>query len=193
MEFLDTVNERDEVTGKASLKEVYEKLLTHRIVHVLIFNEKGEMALQLRSKTVPFCPGHWATPAGGHVRSGESYEQAALREFEEELGTKAPIALSYKDIFQYESGIRKFLATFRAYQTGTATFLELVELANCFEMAKSKSMSFFEISDSGLNLYMTALPISLVFFIMPSFSNFSHKPSNVVLEMPEFSAISDFE
>ena len=81
MEFLDVVNENDEVVGKASKKEIYEKSLTHRIVHVFVFNDKGEMVLQVRSKDSPFCPLYWDTAASGHVQSGESYEEAAFKEF----------------------------------------------------------------------------------------------------------------
>ncbi|MCA9460196.1 MAG: NUDIX domain-containing protein, partial [Nanoarchaeota archaeon] len=83
MELLDIVNRKDEVIGVASKEDVYKKSLTHRIVHILIFNDKNELALQLRSKKVSFCPSHWSTSVGGHVQSGESYEGAALREYQE--------------------------------------------------------------------------------------------------------------
>ena len=118
MEFLDIVNENDEVIGKASRKEVYEKRLDHRIVHIILFNDKGEMALQLRSRRISFCPHHWGTPVGGHVQSGESYEEAALREFKEELGTAAKISFAYKDLYNDPRGLRKFLVTFRTVFNG---------------------------------------------------------------------------
>ena len=120
MEFLDVVNERDEIVGNASKKDVYERLLPHRIVHVLIFNDKGEMALQLRGN-VSFCPHHWSTAVGGHVQSGESCEQAALREFEEELGTKAKIELVYKDFYNDSRDLKKFLYTFTCTFNGPFT------------------------------------------------------------------------
>ena len=85
MEYIDVVNMEDNVVSKADRREIYKKKLPHRIVHVLIFNEKNEMALQLRSQTVRFCPGYWSTAVGGHVQSGEGYKQAALREFEEDI------------------------------------------------------------------------------------------------------------
>ncbi len=118
MEFLDVVNEHNEVIDKASQKEVYEKLLSHRIVHILIFNNKGEIALQLRSKYKSFCPHHWSTPVGGHVLSGESYKKAALREFKEELGIQTEITFEYKDLYENERGLKKFLATFRTVFNG---------------------------------------------------------------------------
>lgn len=121
MEIIDVVNDNDEVIGKATYDEIYEKLLTHRIVHVLIFNDKGEMALHLRSKYRSFCSNHWSTSVGGHVQSGESYEKAALRELKEELGIKSKINFAYKDIYvdqKFETGLKKFLVTFRADYNG---------------------------------------------------------------------------
>src|SRR3990167_3639738 len=50
--------------------------LSYRIVHILLFNEKGEMALQMRSSHKKFCPNHLSTAVGGHVQTGETYEQA---------------------------------------------------------------------------------------------------------------------
>jgi isopentenyldiphosphate isomerase len=78
MEKLDVVNERDEVVGSAPKDEIYTRSLRHRIVHILIFNDSEEMALQLRSKGMSFCPNHWSTAVGGHVSSGETCEGAAM-------------------------------------------------------------------------------------------------------------------
>lgn len=87
-ELIDVVDEKDRVIKAVTRREIYDKKLRHRIVHVLVYNEKGEMALQLRSKNVDFLPGAWSTAAGGHVLSGENYLQAARRELLEELEIK---------------------------------------------------------------------------------------------------------
>ena len=120
MEILDIVDDKDEVVGRASHAEIYEKFLTHRIAHVLLFNDKGEMALQLRSKHKRFCPQHWVTAVGRHVQSGESYEEAALREMEEEIGIKIPIKFLRKDEYEdpQREGFTKFLGTFKAKYDG---------------------------------------------------------------------------
>lgn len=112
-EYLDIVNDLDEVISTASYQEVYAKRLPHRIIHILIFNDKNELALQLRSATKSFCPLHWSTSVGGHVRAGESYKQAALREFKEELNIQLPITLAFKDNYLDAHGHKKFLATFK--------------------------------------------------------------------------------
>ncbi len=117
-EILDIVDENDNIVNQASKEEVYEKKYPHRIVHIFIFNDNGEMALQLRSKDKSYLPHHWSTAVGGHVQSGESYEDAALREFEEELGVKTPITLMFCDIYKDNRGYTKFLSTFRANYNG---------------------------------------------------------------------------
>lgn len=120
MEFLDIVNENDEVIGQASYQEIYDKLHSHRIVHILIFNNDGKMALQLRSKNKSFCPGHWSTSVGGHVQAGESYEQAALREMKEEIGVEATFDFLAKDLYidAARNNFQKFLSTFKTIYEG---------------------------------------------------------------------------
>ena len=99
--------------GRAEKSEIYKKSLCHRIVHVLIFNSKGEMALQLRSENVSFCPWHWSTTVGGHVQAGESYEEGALREYQEELRAKSPLEFFSKDFYSAEGVPNKFLVTYK--------------------------------------------------------------------------------
>jgi isopentenyldiphosphate isomerase len=116
MEFLDVVNERDEIIGKAPKSEVHARKLPHRIVHIFVFNDNGEMALQLRAN-VQFCPHHWCTAAAGHVRSGESCMQAALRELEEELGIRFDIEFVRKDFYEND-GLKLFLYSFNGKSNG---------------------------------------------------------------------------
>lgn len=117
MELMDVVDEKDTIVGKATQEEIYEKELGHRIVHVLLFDRKGRMALQRRSKNDAFCPNHWSTAVGGHVRSGESYEEAALREYREELGTESELTLLGKEYYN-PPGLKKHLTTFTTTYEG---------------------------------------------------------------------------
>jgi mutator protein MutT len=116
-EMLDVVDEKNEVVGSAPYDEVYDKRLNHRIVHVVIFNDKGEIFLQQRSAKKNFCPGHWVTSAGGHVQKGETYEQAAKRELKEELGIKASLTKIDESTYDHYK-MRKFLQVFRAVWNG---------------------------------------------------------------------------
>lgn len=85
-EFLDVVNELDEVVGRAVRSEIHARGLLHRATHVLIYNPRGEIFLQQRSWRKDREPGRWSTSAAGHVDSGEDYDAAMRRELQEELG-----------------------------------------------------------------------------------------------------------
>lgn len=87
-DIFDVVNERDEVIWRAPRSEVHARGLLHRAVHVLVFNARGELFLQKRSKTKDREPSRWGAACSGHVDSGEDYDTAAMRELGEELGWK---------------------------------------------------------------------------------------------------------
>lgn len=86
-EIFDIVDANDVVKGQATRSEVHgNPALIHRVVHILVFNSKGELFLQKRGMDKDIQPGKWDTSVGGHVDSGESYTSAAYREMKEELG-----------------------------------------------------------------------------------------------------------
>src|SRR5438094_8090411 len=85
-EIFDVVNERDEVIDRQPRKEVHARGLLHRAVHVLVFNSRGEVFLQLRSAKKDRHPNVWDSSASGHVDSGEDYDSTAVREVREEIG-----------------------------------------------------------------------------------------------------------
>ena len=77
--------------------------LIHRAVHILVLSPDGLLLLQKRSMQKDTQPGKWDTSVGGHVGFGQSYEEAALREAEEELG----VQLDLRDLeYLYFSKIR---------------------------------------------------------------------------------------
>jgi 16S rRNA (adenine1518-N6/adenine1519-N6)-dimethyltransferase len=85
-EVFDVVDEADAVTGQATRREVHERKLLHRAVHVFVVNRHGELLLQKRSRFKDAHPGVWDSSVAGHLDAGEDYAAAALRELEEEMG-----------------------------------------------------------------------------------------------------------
>lgn len=85
-EYFDVVDENDQVIGQETRATVHAQNLLHRAVHILIFNEAGELLLQKRSPFKDLHPHLWVTSCSGHVDAGESYETACAREIHEELG-----------------------------------------------------------------------------------------------------------
>ncbi len=85
-EVFDVVNERDEVVGQATRREVHARGLRHRAVHVLVFDAAGRIFLQKRSMKKDMSPGMWDSSCSGHLDAGEDYDSAATRELGEEIG-----------------------------------------------------------------------------------------------------------
>jgi isopentenyldiphosphate isomerase len=88
-ERLEVVNEKGSIINKATRKEVHDKGLLHREVHVWLYNKRGEVVLQKRSKNQETFPGMWDASVGGHVDLGEKPLEAAIRELKEETGLLA--------------------------------------------------------------------------------------------------------
>ena len=89
LKILDVVDTDDRVAGVMERGEIHRKGLFHRSVHVFVFDEAGRLYLQRRSLTKEEHPGKWDSSVSGHVGSGESYEEAAGRELEEEIRLQA--------------------------------------------------------------------------------------------------------
>lgn len=85
-ETFDVVDERDRVIGAAERGEIHRLGLRHRAVHIFWARCDGLVCLQRRSFAKDSSPGLLSSSCAGHVDSGETYLQAAVREFHEELG-----------------------------------------------------------------------------------------------------------
>lgn len=86
-EVFPLVDEEGRVTGKATRGECHSgSKLLHPVVHLHIFNSKGELFLQKRPAWKDIQPNRWDTAVGGHVDRGEEVEEALRREAREEVG-----------------------------------------------------------------------------------------------------------
>ncbi|HEY5220929.1 MAG TPA: NUDIX hydrolase [Candidatus Paceibacterota bacterium] len=89
-EILDLVDENDQVVGSKPRSEVYaEGLSNFRVVNAFIVNSEGKIWIPRRAANKRLFPLGLDMSMGGHVSSGESYEEAFGRELEEELGLNA--------------------------------------------------------------------------------------------------------
>jgi len=102
---VDVVDENDHLVDTVTRKEVRAKNLRHRCVYYFIFNSKDELLITKRTMTKDIYPGMYELP-GGMVRVGESYEEGAIREMEEEFGIKNP-ELKFLFDFRYEDETSK--------------------------------------------------------------------------------------
>jgi 16S rRNA (adenine1518-N6/adenine1519-N6)-dimethyltransferase len=90
-EIFDVVDEADRVIAQASRNEVHARDLRHRAVHIFVFNERGDLFLQKRSRWKDRHPQQWDSSAAGHVNAGDDYATTAPREIREELGVDAEL------------------------------------------------------------------------------------------------------
>lgn len=89
-EKFDVVDENDKVlynvVGKDTLHSL-SKDKFHRSVHIFIEVHGGRFVIQLKGAGTENA-GKWSSSVSGHVRSGEEYIDAAIREVKEEVGLR---------------------------------------------------------------------------------------------------------
>ncbi|MDR0833807.1 MAG: NUDIX domain-containing protein [Candidatus Symbiothrix sp.] len=152
-ELFPLVNADGTVVGSALRSECHNgSKLLHPVVHLHVFNSRGELLLQKRSMRKDIQPGRWDTSVGGHVDFGESIETALLREAREELGI-AGFEVRFLRNYVFESDIERELVhsyqtifdgpfTFDPYEIDEIRFWSLPEIAE--KIGKSMFTPNFE-------------------------------------------------
>ena len=111
MEYIDIVTKKGKPTGKSQLKSViHQKGYYHNTAHIWFYTNNGEILLSQRSAKKVIWPLLWDVSVAGHIDTGETPKQAAIRETEEEIGlTISEFDLHKIGVFEcfqtYESGI----------------------------------------------------------------------------------------
>ena len=91
-ELLQVVDEHGRFLRAVPRRECHrDPSLIHRSVCVLVFDGGGRLYLQERSAAKDMYAGEWDLSATGHVRAGETPDEAAARELREELGVEAEL------------------------------------------------------------------------------------------------------
>jgi isopentenyl-diphosphate delta-isomerase type 1 len=114
---IQIVDENDNPIRAAGMDETYQKGLRHRIIHIFVEDPDGNVLLQKRSTSMATFPNNWDVSVGGHVDEGESYETAALREMQEELGISGyelqEIDSFYKEITLGSRQVKRFIKVYK--------------------------------------------------------------------------------
>jgi len=116
-ELLDLVDENDNIVGTVMRSEVYAKNINNvRVVNVFVVNSKGEIFFPRRAaskKSFPLC---LDMSVGGHVGSGETYEDALKHETKDEIN------------IDIEKVPYKFLEKLTPHENNVSAFMKVYEI-----------------------------------------------------------------
>ncbi|MDA2921870.1 NUDIX hydrolase [Patescibacteria group bacterium AH-259-L07] len=116
-EYIDIVDEHDNVIGKKKRSEIYAKNLSNfRVVDAFIINSKKEIWIPRRTINKRIFPLCLDTSMGGHVETGETYESAFKREMNEELN------------IDIEKTPYRFLGYLTPHKHGVSAFTKVYEI-----------------------------------------------------------------
>jgi len=100
-EWVDIVNEDNEVIAQCSREQMRAERLRHRATYIVVHDGMGKILVQRRTEHKDFLPGMLDATAGGVVQSEETMLDSARREAEEELGI-AGVPFAEHGLFYFE-------------------------------------------------------------------------------------------
>ena len=84
-EWVDIVNEENEVIAQASREQMRAQCLRHRATYIVVHDGMGKILVQRRTETKDFLPGMLDATAGGVVQADEQLLESARRETKKKL------------------------------------------------------------------------------------------------------------
>lgn len=106
-EFVVLVDQDDQKLGLMEKQQAHIAGLLHRAFSVFVFNSKGELMIQQRAASKYHSPTLWTNTCCSHPRDNETYEEAAHRRLQEEMGFDCE--LEYKFNFIYKAHLENDL------------------------------------------------------------------------------------
>lgn len=124
-EFVVLVTPEDQVTGLMEKQQAHIEGVLHRAFSVFVFNDKGDVLLQQRAAHKYHTPTLWANTCCSHPRENESYEQAAHRRLQEEMGFDCQLEHRFHFIYhaEFDNGLieHELDHVFTGYYNGDVT------------------------------------------------------------------------
>lgn len=123
-EIVVIVDEKNNVIGAQTRSVMRKQGLIHRAAYILVFNSSGKIFVQKRTLSKDVYPGYYDVAAGGVVLHGETYEESAIRELEEELGI-GDVALTHLfDFFHKDANNRIWGRVYKCIYDGKMVLQE---------------------------------------------------------------------
>ncbi len=130
-EEVEEVDRSGNVIRVISRREMRASVARHRAVFIAVLSSANELLVHRRALTKDIWPGWWDVAVGGVMAPGESAENAANRELQEELGISnvplTPLGTGAYD----DSDVRLLSASYLCRHDGPFTFSdgEVIESA----------------------------------------------------------------
>lgn len=147
-EWVPVLNADGQVTGKATREQVHSnRKILHPVVHLHVFNEKGDLYIQKKPQNKIIQPGKWDTAIGGHVAFKETPQKALAREAKEELNL-SPVNADFLFSYIWESPVEKefvYVFALKTHQTPEPNPKEVADgkFMKLKEIKKNLGKSFF--------------------------------------------------
>jgi len=87
-ELLQTYTKNGEPLTLVARSRVHQQGLWHKAANVFLLNSEDQLLIQKRAQAKDVCPGLWDLSVAEHLSPSESFEAAAVRGLEEELGVR---------------------------------------------------------------------------------------------------------
>jgi len=161
---IDAVDETDAAVSQISRRDVFKEHANFRVVHILVFNSKGELLLQRLASTRSRHAGYWGSSVAGYLHSHEQYDEAARRRVFEELGViEARLDLVGKKVMDDDVS-KKFIEVFTTVQEGPFQYdrshidiVEFMAIPAIRALAQSGARKFTPTFIHVLDFYETQL------------------------------------
>ena len=112
------VDAENRPVGEAPRRRVRAENLPHRATYIFVMDRDGRILVQKRTRTKDLFPGYHDLAAGGVVAAGESYEECAVREAEEEVGIRDTPIVPRFDFYYGDDRTRCFGRVFTCRHDG---------------------------------------------------------------------------
>jgi isopentenyldiphosphate isomerase len=123
-EMVDVVDEQDGVVATVTRAEMRARRLRHRCVSVVVRDGDGQVLVHRRSDAKDVWPGRWDLCVGGVVASGETYDEAAVRELGEEVGISGvPPALVWAGRYE-DADVDELVRLYTVVWDGPISFVD---------------------------------------------------------------------
>ena len=177
-EYIEEYTRDGKPTGKKLLKsEIHRKGVIHSTIHLWIFCNKNKILIQKRSKSKEINPGIWDVSVAGHIKYGENFTNAVIRESKEETGVKIQkeklkkVGVFYTEEFYNNITDREFHHTYiykassneidLDFSNNEVEELKFISLNNMKDLILSNSKFFIGSNKSYYNSVITEIESSI--------------------------------